>query len=139
MSAAAILDELRARGAVAYRRGDQVRMRPGSVITPGLLDAVRRHKDELLPLLPSDPPPKPEVGKPGPWVVSGGSDGGMRLVVNADPPWPDAVFEAAALIEILDRAHREDRATPTMDRAARALDDALAALRRAGVEAWLTS
>jgi len=137
-AAAEVLAEIRALGAVAYRWDGRVRLRPGSVIPPGLLAAVRLHKAEILPLLPTVTPSEPEPN-PAPWIISHEGDGGMRLVVDAEPPWPDAVFAAAALIAILDRAHREDRATPTVDEAARLLDGALAALHRDGVDAWLTS
>src|SRR5438128_2232830 len=117
-SATEILAEIRALRAVAWRRGSRVRLWPGDVIPPALVEAVRRHKAEILPLLPTITPSEPEPNA-APWIVSREGDGGMRLVVDADPPWPDAVYEAAALIEVLDRAHREDRATPTVDNAAR--------------------
>jgi hypothetical protein len=46
-------------------------------------------------------------------------------------------FEAAALVEILDRRHRADRADA--QEVAERLDAALAALRADGIKAWLTS
>src|SRR5262245_18673773 len=51
MTAATILDELRARGAQVERHGDRLRIAPAHVISRDLFDAVRRHKQELLPLV----------------------------------------------------------------------------------------
>jgi len=71
------------------------------------------------------------------WVVSSASDGDMRLVVASPAPWPDALFQAAALVELLDERHRAD--LPESQAIADRLDAALAALRAEGIRAWLTS
>jgi len=140
----AILDELRARGAVAYRRGGDVRMRPARAITPELLERVKRHKAELLPLLPDAPPAThgrataPAESCANPWIVSAGGNGNLRLVIAAPPPWPDDVFEAAALVEVIDRHHRAG-ADPLAHAAAERLEAKLEALRRNGFPAWLAS
>lgn len=50
--AAVLLAEVRSRGAVAYRLGDRIRLRPATAIPPDLLDRLRAHKTELLQLVP---------------------------------------------------------------------------------------
>ena len=72
-----------------------------------------------------------------PWVVSSASEGMMRLMVAAEPPWPDEVVRAAALVDVLDARHRADRADA--QEIADELEGLLAALRRKGVPAWLAS
>ena len=52
----AVLAEIRSRGAIAYRRGDTIRLRPASILPAELVEAVRRHKPELLRLVPERPP-----------------------------------------------------------------------------------
>ena len=52
MTPAAMLAEIRRRGAIAYRKGDTIRLRPASVLPPELIEAVRRHKAELLAVVP---------------------------------------------------------------------------------------
>lgn len=71
------------------------------------------------------------------WVVAGG-DGQLRLIVKAEPPWRREVFEAAAIVELIDRHHHagEDALAAT---AATRLEGALVELRRVGIEAWLSS
>jgi hypothetical protein len=54
--AAALLAEVYRRGAIAYRIGDHIRLRPAAAIPCDLLARVRRHKTELLPLLPEGTP-----------------------------------------------------------------------------------
>jgi hypothetical protein len=73
----------------------------------------------------------------GDWIIAGG-DGAMRLVVAAEPPWPDAVFRAAAIVEVIDRHHRAGRDSLAAF-AAHQLEDVLGQLRREGIEAWLAS
>lgn len=140
MTALEILAELHARGAVAYRRGGNVHVRPPEAITPELLECVKAHKADLLPILPDAPPaiaPAPSV-RDEPWIVSSDSDGHMWLLVAAPPPWPDDVFEAAALVEVIDRHHRTG-ADALAHAAALRLETKLAVLRGQGVEAWLTN
>ena len=120
-------------------------MRPGRAITPDLLERVRRHKAELLPILPSDPPSvtlepreSPMVEGPDAWIVSSGSNGSMRLVVAGDPgDWTPAVWRAAALVEVLDDLHKADRcgSQAIVDELERVLSE----LQREGTTAWLTS
>lgn len=140
-SAAQILAEIRAVGAVAYRRGDEVRMRPARAITPALLDRVRRHKRELLAVLPVAPPEvaaPPAPAEPVEWIVSSASAGAMRLVIAASPEdWTAAVWRAAALVEVLDMRTRADRADA--QEAADQLQALLGELKREGIEAWLAS
>jgi hypothetical protein len=52
MTPTAVLAEIRRRGAVAYRVGDMIRLRPASVLPAELVDAVRQHKAALMPLVP---------------------------------------------------------------------------------------
>src|SRR5437899_935691 len=63
MSATAheLLDELRRRGAVAFRVGDRLRVRPADVVPPELVDRLRAHKAELLGLVAEHPPAAPAV------------------------------------------------------------------------------
>jgi hypothetical protein len=75
--------------------------------------------------------------EPESWIVASDNDGEMRLAVQAEPPWPDGVFRAAALVEVIDRHHRagEDRLA---EAAAVELEGVIARLRGEGIEAWLT-
>lgn len=50
-AAVELLATLRARGVALEPRGDRLRVRPASVVAPEELDALRRHKAELLALL----------------------------------------------------------------------------------------
>lgn len=139
MTALAVLDELRARGGVAYRHGARVRIVPPSAVSPELLRRVREHRHELLEVLPEAPPEVaalPVIG--GPWIVSSSSDGAMRLLIETPPPWPDSVFEAATLVELIDRHHRAGRDSEAA-RLAERLERTLVALRAERVCAWLTS
>ena len=52
MSATALLAELHRLGAVAYRAGDGIRVRPASAIPPELFERLRQHKSELLRVVP---------------------------------------------------------------------------------------
>lgn len=143
-AAAEILAEIRAVGAVAYRRGDEVRMRPARAITPALLDRVRRHKREPLAVLPSTPPEvaalpvAPAPTEHATWIVSNSSDGAVRLVVASDPgERTPAVYRAAALVETLDQLHRAG--DPRAQAVADELEGVLAEIRRERVPAWFTS
>lgn len=139
MTALAVLDELRARGGIAYRHGERVRIVPPSAVSPDLLRRVREHRHELLEVLPEAPPEVaalPAIG--GPWIVSSSRDGAMRLLVETPPPWPDSVFEAATLVEVLDQHHRAGRDSEA-SRLAERLAYALQSLRAGGVSAWLAS
>jgi hypothetical protein len=71
------------------------------------------------------------------WIIAGGN-GEMRLAVQAEPPWPQLVYRAAALVEVIDRHHRAGRDAPAAEAAVR-LEEALTELRRNEVTAWLTS
>lgn len=139
MTALAVLDELRARGGIAYRHGERVRIVPPSAVSPDLLRRVREHRHELLEVLPEAPPEVaalPVIG--GPWIVSRSSDGAMRLLVETPPPWPNSVFEVATLVEVIDQHHCAGNDSEAASLAAR-LETALGALRAAGVSAWLAS
>lgn len=139
--ASEILAEIEAVGAVAYRRGDEVRMRPARAITPALLDRVRRHKRELLAVLPTaslQVTALPACAEPAVWIVSSGSAGVMRLLIGASPEdWTPAVWRAAALVEVLDVQTRADRADA--QETADQLHAMLGQLKREGIEAWLAS
>jgi hypothetical protein len=47
-----LLNELRRRGAIAYRVGDRLRVRPADVVPAELVDRLREHKAALLSLVP---------------------------------------------------------------------------------------
>lgn len=149
MSAAAIIDELRRRGASAWRLGDRVRVCPALAVSPDLAAAVRVHRAELLALLPPAPPevaalpaqPPAVPDAPTPprtWILGGGTDRELRLAVASEPPWSERVHAAARLVERIDDLHRAslDREA---ERAAIELEGLLAELRRDGIVAWLTS
>jgi hypothetical protein len=73
-AAVELLATLRARGVVVEPRGDRLRVRPASVVAPEELDALRRHKAELLALL----------------------TGGRRSPLGGTwyaHPWPDALAD----------------------------------------------
>lgn len=56
MTAAALLDGLKARGATVAANGDRLKMSaPPGVLSPRVLDFAAQHKTELLELLQSDP------------------------------------------------------------------------------------
>lgn len=57
MTAAAVLAEVRSRGARAFRRGDKLRLEPFEALTPDLIARARAVRDELLALV-SEPPPE---------------------------------------------------------------------------------
>lgn len=64
MTASALLDELKARGALLTVNGDRIRVRaPAAVVTPDLRAALAKHKPELLRLLT----PKTEPAAPAPF------------------------------------------------------------------------
>lgn len=52
MTVQALLDEVRRCGALIYRIGDVVRVRPISAIPPALAAELRTHKADILPLVP---------------------------------------------------------------------------------------
>lgn len=62
----------------------------------------------------------------------------MRLLVETAPPWPDSVFEAATLVELIDQRHHAGRHTEASNLAER-LAAVLEVLRAGGVSAWLAS
>lgn len=51
MTAAALVETLRARGVTLEPRGDRLRVRPASAVTPDEVEALRRYKPEVLRLL----------------------------------------------------------------------------------------
>jgi len=59
-AAHALLAEVHRRGAVAYRVGDRLRIRPAAAVPPELVERLRQHKAELMPLVPErDAAPAP--------------------------------------------------------------------------------
>ncbi len=50
--AAELLVEVKRCGAVAYRVGDRIRVRPAAQIPPRLLEELRQHREALLSLVP---------------------------------------------------------------------------------------
>ena len=56
MNAADLLSSLAARGVEFQAHGDKLRFRPADRLSSAELDAVRRHKPELLELLRANPP-----------------------------------------------------------------------------------
>lgn len=57
-SAAALLAELTGRGIELKARGERLRYRPRSALTPELAERVKAHKPALLALLQQDRPPE---------------------------------------------------------------------------------
>jgi len=55
----ALLAEIHRHGAIAYRAGDTIRLRPASALNPKLIEQVRQHKADLLPFLPTAAPAAP--------------------------------------------------------------------------------
>ena len=55
-TAAELLNELGRRGVVVEARGDRLRYRPRSVVSPALADRIRSHKAELLSILTAERP-----------------------------------------------------------------------------------
>lgn len=118
-------------GVRLFRAGTRIQYEAEAPPPDALLARLRAHRQELLEAL-SD-----VEAYMLPWIVSSGAGGDMRLVIATAPPWPDAVFEAAALVEVLDERTRADRADA--QDVADQLERALAGLRAGGLEAWLTS
>ena len=52
-----VLDQIRARGGRVDRVGDRLRIMPARVLTAALRDELRRHKAELLTIVPDASPP----------------------------------------------------------------------------------
>jgi 3-polyprenyl-4-hydroxybenzoate decarboxylase len=52
MTPSAIIEAVRRRGAVVYRTGDSLRVRPASAVPPDLIEALRVHKAALLREIP---------------------------------------------------------------------------------------
>lgn len=131
MTSHALVREAARYGVRLFRSGDLIEYQAATRPPEALLSRLRAHKTELLEILPEP------SGVPSAWVISSSGDGDMRLVVGSAPPWPNAVFEAASLVEILDARHRADRAD-AQDVADR-LEIVLQGLRAIGVNAWLAS
>lgn len=55
MTPAALVATLRARGVTLRPDGDRLRVRPAEALAPGELEALRRHKTEVLSLLTAPP------------------------------------------------------------------------------------
>ena len=89
MSPVDLLAELRRRGVRLSVHGDKLRyVAPKGALTPDLLEAMRRHKPDLLRLL-SRPPIPPDVVagveaalRAGRWVVVGTAYGDIILAPN---------------------------------------------------------
>jgi hypothetical protein len=56
MTAAELVETLRARGVTLEPRGDKLRLAPASAVTPEEVEALRLHKAEVLVLLTAPPP-----------------------------------------------------------------------------------
>ena len=101
MTAEEVLADVTRRGIELVARGDRLRYRPRSAVTPGLLERLRTHKAELLTILgrggacdgatgpdgwPVDsidpPPPCPECGG----LVFWWNPLGDRRCMSCDPP-----------------------------------------------------
>jgi hypothetical protein len=147
-----LLVEAAQRGVKLYRDGDRVRFRVRGTPPPDLIERLRAHRSELLEAIRGQGPHTwPAASGSGvcgdgghlwqgsapAWVIAGGA-GEMRLVVEAEPPWPAAVLRAAALVEVIDRRHRDGRDREAAQ-AAEELERVLDGLGRQGVAAWLTS
>jgi hypothetical protein len=133
VTATALLDELSRRGARVEVVEGELHVRPRRAVLD-LAPAIQRHARELAAAVVAVPAlPEPRV-----WIIASEDPGEMRLAVASEPPWPDAVFRAAALVEVIDRHHRagEDKLA---EAAAIQLETAIARLRDEGIESWLTS
>jgi len=139
-----IIKDLHARGGTAYRYRDCVRIVPAASADRASVARIREQKSALLAVLPPAPPevaalPTGLPKEDAPWIFSTGSAGDMRLVVASDPPWPDGVFEAAALLEVIDFRHQAGHDALAQVAADR-LEIKLAELRDSwSIDAWLAS
>jgi hypothetical protein len=101
--AAALVEMLRARGVTLEPRGDKLRVVPASAVTPEEVDALRRHKAEVLALLMPEPPLALD-----PQTV--------REVLGRDADDPHAVaclrFDVLATVRRLEQEIASGRITP---------------------------
>jgi hypothetical protein len=99
--AAALVEMLRARGVTLEPRGDKLRVVPASAVTPEEVDALRRHKAEVLALLMPEPPLDPQT---------------VREVLGRDADDPHAVaclrFDVLATVRRLEQEIASGRITP---------------------------
>jgi hypothetical protein len=58
---AAMVADLQTRGVTLEPRGDQLAIRPPTLVTPAELEILRQHKTEILALLTGPPTPLPGV------------------------------------------------------------------------------
>lgn len=63
MDASAIIEQLIDLGVSVQLNGPKVRLEPGSLVPPALLDEVKRHKDEIIKELRRPPESDEELGQ----------------------------------------------------------------------------
>lgn len=127
LSAAALLREARQLGVDVRANGDRLVVdAPQGVMTPGLLDALRRHKAELLVLVPERPPaPGPTAPDPTGGLLD---DPLIRRALN----WAarEAPRLADGVIAALARLDRDDQGVAAaLDHLEQAVDVVLRAER----------
>lgn len=131
-AAAALLAEVRRRGARVELADGHLRVRPRAAVVD-LEDRIREHATELAAELRASSGPEAWI------VVSDDTSGTMRIVTTCAPEfWPDELFRAAALAAVVDERHRSGRDAAAQV-AGEELEDVLRSLERRGVDAWLTS
>ena len=123
-----ILRQARTMGACFSRQGTALVVDGVSGLPRFLREAIRARKAELLNLVTEERAAGEE------WILLGEPEASLRLAVRADPPWPDAVYRAAALATLIDR-HRHAGRKVEEAAAIRRLDHCLDTLRESGIEA----
>lgn len=101
MTAAALIAALRARGVTLEPRGDRLRVRPISRLTPDELDRLRAAKAEVLALLaaaPVETTPAPASPAPSPRLASTAALAAARADARLAYafPWPDRIPDLGA-------------------------------------------
>lgn len=108
MTPAALVADLQARGVTLEPRGDRLRVRPVALVTLAEVEALKRHKAEVLALLAKAPRPRP-AAPPSPVTLAPTT---VREILG-DHPYPHDlamlrvdVAEAVARLEAGIRAGR---------------------------------
>jgi len=78
VTAADLLRDLEARGVILEARGDRLRVTaPLGALSPDVVEALRRHKAELLALVAGEPRPFPYLSPRGDLVIPFGADSNL--------------------------------------------------------------
>lgn len=100
-SAAALLTALVRRGIELQARGDRLRYRPRSALTPGLVERIRAHKPELLALLRGIRVPRATQKRQSRPVLSVAFEAGR--VTRPDAPERTGVSDAPHELSLAER------------------------------------